>query len=121
MITMFSLLFFILVMVYLIQDYRLIIDALSFSVSLFLGVVLHASSAVKQIIMAATEVIVNAMRREMRPLLEVAMENVLTTARKLLEAVEKQRGEGLTEVVEKRAKGLSDVAQERVKGLSGVA
>jgi hypothetical protein len=108
-------------MVYLIKAIRLITDALSSSASFLFGVVLHASSAVKQIFMSAIEVIVNAMRREMRPLLATAMENVLTTARKLLEAVEKQRDEGVTEVVEKRAKGLSDVAQERAKGLADVA
>jgi hypothetical protein len=46
------------------------------------------------------------MQREMRPLLETAMEGLLTTARGVLEEAERQR-----------AKGLVDVAEERVKGL----
>jgi hypothetical protein len=70
--------------------------------------------------MLSSEEIVGAMRREMRPLLEAAMEGVLTKARKVLEEAEKQRAEGLTEVAEERAKGFADVAEERDRGLAEV-
>jgi hypothetical protein len=61
-----------------------------------------------------------AMRREMRPLLETAMEVVLTKARGVLEAAEQRRAEGLAEVAEGRAKGLTELDAERSAGLAEV-
>jgi hypothetical protein len=61
-----------------------------------------------------------AMRREIRPLLETAMEGVLTKARGVLEEAEQQREKGLAEVAEERVKGLAEVAEERAKGLAMV-
>jgi hypothetical protein len=49
------------------------------------------------------------MRREMRPLLETAMEGVLASARGVLEEVEQQRAKGLAEV----AKELAEVEKMR--------
>jgi hypothetical protein len=66
------------------------------------------------------EVTLAAMRREMRPLLETAMEGVLTKARGVLEEVERQRADGLAEVTEERAKGLAALDAERTSGLSEV-
>jgi hypothetical protein len=43
--------------------------------------------------MPSTEETLAAMRREMRPLLETAMEGVLTKARGVLDAVEQQRAQ----------------------------
>jgi hypothetical protein len=60
------------------------------------------------------------MRREMRPLLETAMEGVLTKVRGVLEEAEQQRTQGLAEVAEERAKGLAEVAEERDRGLAEV-
>jgi hypothetical protein len=54
--------------------------------------------------MSSTEETLAAMRREMRPLLETAMEGVLTMARVVLEEAELQRNKGLAEVAEERAK-----------------
>jgi DNA-binding phage protein len=70
--------------------------------------------------MESTEETLAAMRREMWPLLETAMEFVLTKVRGVLEEVEQQRIQGLAEVVEERAKGLAEVAEERDKGLAEV-
>jgi hypothetical protein len=70
--------------------------------------------------MLSSEEIIGAMRREVRPLLEAAMEGVLTKARKVLEKAEKQRAEGLTEVAEERAQGFADVAKERAAALAEV-
>jgi N-acetylneuraminic acid mutarotase len=70
--------------------------------------------------MQSTEATLEAMRREMRPLLETAMEGVLTKVRGVLEEAEQQRTQGLTEVGEERAKGLAEVAEERDKGLAEV-
>jgi N-acetylneuraminic acid mutarotase len=67
--------------------------------------------------MLTTEATLEAMRREMRPLLETAMEGVLTKVRGVLEEAEQQRTQGLAEVAEERAKGLAEVAEERDKGL----
>jgi hypothetical protein len=69
---------------------------------------------------STTEETLAAMRREMRPLLEMAMEGVLTKARGVLEAAEEQRTNGFAEVAEERTKGLADVAKERAKGLADV-
>jgi hypothetical protein len=70
--------------------------------------------------MQSTEEAVEAMRREMRPLLETAMEGVLTKVRGVLEEAEQQRTQGLAEVAEVRAKGLAEVIEERDKGLAEV-
>jgi hypothetical protein len=70
--------------------------------------------------MLSTEETLAAMRREMRPLLETAMEGVLTRARVVLEEAELQCAKGLAEVAEERAKGLAEVAEERAKGLATV-
>jgi N-acetylneuraminic acid mutarotase len=70
--------------------------------------------------MLTTEATLEAMRREMRPLLETAMEGVLTKVRGVLEEAEQQRTQGLAEVAEERAKGLAEVAEERDKGLAEV-
>jgi hypothetical protein len=47
--------------------------------------------------MQSTEETLAAMRREMRPLLETAMEGVLTKVRGVLEEAEQQRAQGLVE------------------------
>ena len=60
------------------------------------------------------------MRREMRPLLETAMEGMITKARDVLEEAVQQRAQGLAEVAEERAKGLSELAEGRAKGLAEV-
>jgi N-acetylneuraminic acid mutarotase len=70
--------------------------------------------------MLTTEATLEAMRREMRPLLETAMEGVLTKVRGVLEEAEQQRTQGLTEVAEERAKWLAEVSEERDKGLAEV-
>jgi hypothetical protein len=70
--------------------------------------------------MSITEETLAAMRREMRHLLETAMEGVLTKARCVFEAVEQQRIMSLAEVAEERAKGLAELAKERDKGLADV-
>jgi hypothetical protein len=70
--------------------------------------------------MHSTEETLAAMRCEMRPLLETAMESVLTKVRGVLEEAEQQRTQGLVEVAEERAKGLAEVAEERDKGLAKV-
>jgi hypothetical protein len=61
-----------------------------------------------------------AMRREMRPLPETAMEGLLTKARGVLEEAERQRSEGLAEVAEERAEGLAELNAERAAGLAKV-
>jgi hypothetical protein len=71
--------------------------------------------------MSTTEETLAALRREVRPLLETAMESVLTKVRWVLEGVEQERAKGLTEVAEERAKGLTEVAEERAKGLAEVS
>jgi hypothetical protein len=71
-----------------------------------------------QVKMQSTDETLEVMRREMRPLLETAMEGVLTKARGVLEEAEQQRFQSLVEVAEERAKGLAEVAQERDKGLA---
>jgi hypothetical protein len=68
--------------------------------------------------MLTTEETLAAMRREIRPLLETAMEGVLTKARGVLEEAEKQRTKGLAEVAEERTKGLLEVAEERASALA---
>jgi hypothetical protein len=70
--------------------------------------------------MRTTEETIGEMRREMRPLLETAMEGVLTKARGVLEEAEQQRNKGLVEVAKERAKGLVEIAKERAKGLATV-
>jgi hypothetical protein len=70
--------------------------------------------------MLTTEATLEAMRREIRPLLKTAMEGVLTRVRGVLEETELQRTQGLTEVSEERTKGLAEVAEERDKGLAEV-
>jgi hypothetical protein len=56
----------------------------------------------------------------MRPLLETAMQSVLTKVRRALEDAEQERAKGLVQVAEERAKGLTEVAEERAKGLAEV-
>jgi hypothetical protein len=63
--------------------------------------------------MQSTEETLEAMRREMRPLLETAMEGVLTKARGVLKEAEQHRNLLLTVIAKMRAKGLAEVAQER--------
>jgi hypothetical protein len=70
--------------------------------------------------MQSTEATLEAMRREMRPLLETAMEGVLTKVRGVLEEAEQQRTQGLAEVGEERDKGLAEVGEERDRGLADV-
>jgi hypothetical protein len=70
--------------------------------------------------MQSTEETLEAMRREMRPLLETAMESVLTKVRGVLEEAEKQRAQDLVEVAGERAKGIAEVDEERDKGLAEV-
>jgi hypothetical protein len=70
--------------------------------------------------MLSTEETLEAMRREMRPLLETAMEGVLIKARGILEDAEEQRAQGLAKLTEQRAKGLAEVAEERDRGLAEV-
>jgi hypothetical protein len=60
--------------------------------------------------MLTSEETLAAMRQEMRLLLEMVMEVVLSKARFVLE-----------EAAGQRVKGLAEVAQERAKGLDGVA
>jgi hypothetical protein len=71
-----------------------------------------------QVKMQSTEETLASMRREMRPLLEIAMEGVLTKVRGVLEEAEQQRNNLLVEVAEERAKGLAEAADERHKGLA---
>jgi N-acetylneuraminic acid mutarotase len=70
--------------------------------------------------MKSTEDTLDVMRREMRHLLETAMEGVLTKARSILEEAEQQRTKSLVEAAEERTKGLAEVAEERAKGLAEV-
>jgi hypothetical protein len=70
--------------------------------------------------MLSTEETLEAMRREMRPLLETAMEGVLNKARGALEEAEQQRADRLAVVADERAKGLADIDAERAKGLAEV-
>jgi hypothetical protein len=70
--------------------------------------------------MPTTEETLAAMGREIRLLLETAMEGVLTKARGVLEEAGKQRTKGLAEVAEERAKGLAEVAEERANALADV-
>jgi hypothetical protein len=70
--------------------------------------------------MQSTEMTLEAMRREMRPLLETVMEGVLTEVRGVLEEAEQQRIQGLAVVAEERDKGLAEVAEERDRGLATV-
>jgi hypothetical protein len=62
--------------------------------------------------MPSTEETLAKMQREMWPLLEMAMEGVLTKARAILHAAEQQRAEELAEVAEE----LAEVAAECTKG-----
>jgi hypothetical protein len=70
--------------------------------------------------MTSIEETLASMRREMWPLLETAMEGVLTKARGVLDAAEQQRAQESAEVAAERANGLADVAVERAKGLTEV-
>jgi hypothetical protein len=70
--------------------------------------------------MLSTDGTLEAMRHEMRPLLEEVMEKVLTKARFVLEDAEQQRTQGLAEAAEERFLGLAEVAEERAKGLAEV-
>jgi hypothetical protein len=71
--------------------------------------------------MESAEATLEVMRHEMQPLLETAMEVVLTKVRAVVEEAEQQRTQGLAEVAEERIKGLAEVAEERIKGLAEVA
>jgi hypothetical protein len=66
------------------------------------------------------EVTLAATRREMRPLLQTAMEGVMAKARGVLEEAEQRHAEGLAEVAEERAKGLAELDAERVLGIAEV-
>jgi hypothetical protein len=68
--------------------------------------------------MLTTEETLAAMRREIRPLLETAMEGMLTKAKGVLEEAEQERTKELIEVAEECTKGLAEVAGERAKGLA---
>jgi N-acetylneuraminic acid mutarotase len=68
--------------------------------------------------MSSTEETLVAMRREMRPLLEMVMEGMLTKARGVLEDADQQRIKDLAEVAEERARGLAEVAEQHAKGLA---
>jgi hypothetical protein len=70
--------------------------------------------------MQSTEEILDMMRREMRPLLDTAMEGVLTRARSVLKGVEQQRILSLAEVAEERAKALAEVVEEHARALAEV-
>jgi hypothetical protein len=70
--------------------------------------------------MLTTEATLEAMRREMWPLLETVMEVVLTRVRGVLEEAKQQRTQDLAEIAEERAKGLAEVAEERDRGLAQV-
>jgi hypothetical protein len=63
--------------------------------------------------MSLIDVTLATMRREMRPLLETAMEGVLTKTRGVLEDVLQQLAKGLAVIAEERARGLAEVAEER--------
>jgi hypothetical protein len=71
--------------------------------------------------MPTTEEKLMAMRHEMRPLLETAMEGMLTKARGVLEEAERQCARELAKVTEERAKGLAEITEERAKGFAAVA
>jgi hypothetical protein len=71
--------------------------------------------------MPTTEETLAALRREMRPQLETAMESVLAKTRDVLEEAEQQRTIALAEVAKVRAQGLAEVAKERTEGLAEVA
>ena len=68
--------------------------------------------------MLSTEETLAAMRCEMRPLLETAMEVVLSKARGVLKEAEQHRAQCSAEVAEERIRGLAEVAEERSKGLA---
>jgi hypothetical protein len=70
--------------------------------------------------MPSTEETLATLRREMWPLLETAMEGVLTKARGILDAAEQLRAQEIAGVAEERADGLAEVAEERAKGLAEV-
>jgi hypothetical protein len=90
--------------------FLLTVIVFNFSLSSFSG----------RLIMMSTEETLAELRQEMRPLLETAMESVLTKVRRALEGAEKERTEGLVQVAEERAKGLAEVAEERAKMLAEV-
>jgi hypothetical protein len=71
-------------------------------------------------IMSSTEETLTALRQEMQPFLETAMESVLTKVRQALEGAKQERAEGLVQVAEERAKALTEVAKERAKGIAEV-
>jgi hypothetical protein len=70
--------------------------------------------------MPTTEETLEAMQCEIQPLLETAMEGVLTRARSVLEDAKQQRTQDIAEVNEQRTKGHAEVAEERAKGLAEV-
>jgi hypothetical protein len=70
--------------------------------------------------MLCTDKTLEAMRREMQPLLETAMEGVLTKARGVLEEAEQQCANGLAEVAEERTKCLANIDAERAEMLAEV-
>jgi hypothetical protein len=78
--------------------------------------------------MTTTEKTLEVMRREMRPLMEIAMEGVVTKARGVLEEADQKHAQVLAEVIKglakatkERAKALSDIAKDRAQGLADVA
>jgi predicted metal-dependent phosphotriesterase family hydrolase len=70
--------------------------------------------------MLSTEETLELMQREMRPLLETAMEGLLTKTRGVLEEAEQQRADGLAAMAEERSKCLANIDAERAKGLAEV-
>jgi hypothetical protein len=65
--------------------------------------------------MTSTDETIASMRRVIGPLLDEAMESVLTQARGMLDDVEQQRAKGLAEVAKKRASGLAAVDARRAE------
>jgi hypothetical protein len=61
--------------------------------------------------MQSTEATLEAMRREVWPLLEMAMEGVLTRVRGVLEEAEQLRIQGLVEVADELPKGIAEVCR----------
>jgi hypothetical protein len=96
----------------------ILLDRFTFADALFL--LTPGSLSAESVIMSSTEETLTALRQEMWPLLETAMESVLTKARRVLEEVEQERAEGLVYAAEERAKALIEVAKERAKGLAEV-
>jgi N-acetylneuraminic acid mutarotase len=70
--------------------------------------------------MPSTDETIVMMRSEMRPLLETALEGVLTKARSVLDEAEQRHTNSLAEIDELLAKGLAEVDKERTMALAEV-